>query len=75
MKSLSIPLATSREELKRNLAGKAKADLLEMELDTLGEDWLMALQEELTKPYFLTVSPDLFPVRFELEERRRLIGS
>lgn len=33
--------------------------LLELELDTLGEDWLLALQEELTKPYFLKVGPSV----------------
>jgi len=31
-----------------------------MELDTLGEDWLLALQDELTKPYFLKVRPRPF---------------
>jgi hypothetical protein len=29
--------------------------LLQLELDTLGEDWLLALQDELTKPYFISV--------------------
>lgn len=30
--------------------------LLELELETMEEEWLLALQDELTKPYFLTVS-------------------
>ena len=30
--------------------------LFELEADTMGEDWLLALQDELTKPYFGTVS-------------------
>jgi hypothetical protein len=25
----------------------------------MGEDWLLALQEELTKPYFISVRPGL----------------
>lgn len=52
--------ATTREELRTKLAADARrAELLRTEVDTMGEDWLLALQDELTKPYFLTVRPYL----------------
>jgi hypothetical protein len=56
--SISLPKAKSREELAAALSGMeaGDADLLRMEVDTMGEDWLLALQDELTKPYFLSVS-------------------
>ncbi|WOO78783.1 Uracil-DNA glycosylase [Vanrija pseudolonga] len=49
--------ASTRAELREALkTSHAKAfPLLELELDTLGEDWLVALQDELTKPYFLAL--------------------
>ncbi|TXT03858.1 hypothetical protein VHUM_04281 [Vanrija humicola] len=49
--------ASTRAELRAALKNShAKAfPLLELELDTLGEDWLIALQDELTKPYFLAL--------------------
>lgn len=51
-----MPRATSRAELRNALeAHPTVLSLLELELDTLGEDWLLALQDELTKPYFLAV--------------------
>jgi uracil-DNA glycosylase len=53
---LGLPRAQSREELRAALAAHpTAAKLLKLELDTLGEDWLLALQDELTKPYFLKV--------------------
>jgi hypothetical protein len=56
-KALPLPRGSSREELRIALAEHPHTvELLNMELDTLGEDWLVALQEELTKPYFLSVS-------------------
>ena len=56
-KPLQLPKATSRAELRASLAGMPdKARLLELEVDTMGEDWLLALQDEIVKPYFLTVS-------------------
>ena len=58
-KPLQLPKATSRAELRAGLAGMPdKARLLELEVDTMGEDWLLALQDEIVKPYFLTVSFD-----------------
>ena len=54
--SLKVPRAASRSELRASLAKQPRPlNLLEMELDTLGEDWLLALQDELTRPYFLSV--------------------
>lgn len=48
--------ATTVEELRANLASHPRAiSLAQLELDTMGEDWLLALQDELTKPYFLSV--------------------
>ncbi|RSH85182.1 uracil DNA glycosylase [Saitozyma podzolica] len=55
-KALSLPRGSSREELRAALAEHPHtAQLLNMELNTLGEDWLVALQGELTKPYFLSL--------------------
>ncbi len=48
----------SREALKQALGAHPHPHTLELlrtEVDTMGEDWLLALQDELTKPYFLTV--------------------
>ena len=57
---ISVPTVSTVSELRSALESKPKAkSLLQLELDTLGEDWLLALQEELTKPYFLQVSYDL----------------
>jgi len=55
---ISLPKSKSREELAAALSGMDSADteILRMEVDTLGEDWLLALQDELTKAYFLSVS-------------------
>jgi len=54
--TISIPKATTRDELRKSLESHPKVlSLLELELNTLGEDWLIALQDELTKPYFLKV--------------------
>jgi hypothetical protein len=48
--------SSSRVELRANLSSNSRTlELLQMELDTLGEDWLLALQDEFTKPYFLKV--------------------
>jgi hypothetical protein len=54
---ISLPKAQSREELAAALSGmdSADADILRMEVDTMEEDWLLALQDELTKPYFTNV--------------------
>lgn len=53
---IKIPKATSREELRKALEGHPTVlPLLELELETMEEEWLLALQEELTKPYFLNV--------------------
>ena len=50
------PRASSREELRAKLCTDEKRKgLLGTEVDTMGEDWLLALQDELSKPYFLTV--------------------
>ncbi|WWD20610.1 uracil-DNA glycosylase [Kwoniella shandongensis] len=52
----STPRATSRDELRTKFADNPRwASLLGLELDTLGEDWLLALQDELTKSYFLSL--------------------
>ena len=54
--TLTIPKATSRADLKSSLQSHPKSlSVLDLELDTLGEDWLLALQDELTKPYFTSV--------------------
>ncbi|KAK4687711.1 uracil-DNA glycosylase, partial [Tremellales sp. Uapishka_1] len=53
---LSIPKATSRAELRASIKEQAEVfPLLQLELETMGEDWLLALQDEITKPYFLSV--------------------
>jgi len=55
---LDLPIAKTREDLIKSLEEHpGKKELLQLELDTLGEDWLLALQDELTKPYFVSVSP------------------
>ncbi|WVQ95535.1 uracil-DNA glycosylase [Kwoniella sp. CBS 9459] len=44
----------SREELRAKIAENPKwMSALQLEIDTMGEDWLLALQDELTKGYFL----------------------
>ena len=54
--ALHIPHAASLSDLRIALTAHSRASsLLQLELDTLGEDWLFALQDELTKPYFLSV--------------------
>ena len=54
--ALALPRASSRSELRTSLDSHPRSlALLELELDTLAEDWLLALQDELTKPYFLSV--------------------
>ncbi|WVR08620.1 uracil-DNA glycosylase [Kwoniella sp. DSM 27419] len=46
----------TREELRARIAENPKwASELQLELDTLGEDWLLALQDEFTKGYFLSL--------------------
>lgn len=57
-KAVSLPKSKSREELSVALSGikSEDADLLRLEVDTMQEEWLLALQDELTKPYFLNVS-------------------
>jgi uracil-DNA glycosylase len=58
--TIALPKATTREELRKSLEAHPDAlALLELELETLGEDWLIALQDELTKPYFLKVGGNL----------------
>ena len=53
---LKLPHASSRAELRASLTSHPRSvPLLELELDTLGEDWLLALQDELTKSYFISV--------------------
>lgn len=60
--TVPIPRASTREELQKSLASNESVyPLLQLELDTLGEDWLVALQEELTKPYFVKVGDELQP--------------
>lgn len=56
-KAIPMPKASSRSELKSLIQEKnPKAmGLVEMELDHMAEDWLLALQDELVKPYFLNV--------------------
>lgn len=55
--SIKVPKAASREELRQALeAHPSILPLLELELESMEEEWLLALQEELTKPYFLAVS-------------------
>ena len=55
---LDLPTAKTKDELIESLSKHpGKKELLQLELDTLGEDWLLALQDELTKPYFVAVSP------------------
>jgi uracil-DNA glycosylase len=54
---LDIPTARTKDELIESLSKyPGKKELLQLELDTLGEDWLLALQNEFTKPYFVAVS-------------------
>jgi uracil-DNA glycosylase len=54
---LDLPTAKTKDDLIKSLeAHPGKKELLRLELDTLGEDWLLALQDELTKPYFVAVS-------------------
>lgn len=59
-KAVSLPKSESRVELSTAISEleAEDADVLRLEVDTMGEDWLVALQDELTKPYFLTVSRD-----------------
>lgn len=55
---ITLPKVSSKKELSELLSThEHKKELLQLELDTLGEDWLLALQDEFTKPYFLTVCP------------------
>jgi hypothetical protein len=68
---LDLPKAKTKDELIESLSKyPGKKELLQLELDTLGEDWLLALQDELTKPYFVAVSLS-FPL---LDFCRRIIG-
>jgi len=57
---VSLPKSSSRQELLEALSSldPADAEILKLEVETLQEDWLLALQGELTKPYFLNVSSD-----------------
>nr|XP_018259892.1 uracil-DNA glycosylase [Kwoniella dejecticola CBS 10117]OBR82050.1 uracil-DNA glycosylase [Kwoniella dejecticola CBS 10117] len=53
-----IPVIRSktREELRARIAEKPEwIAKLSLEVDTMGEDWLLALQDELTKSYFLNL--------------------
>ncbi|OCF31755.1 uracil-DNA glycosylase [Kwoniella heveanensis BCC8398] len=46
----------SRDELRAKIAENPKwMSALQLEIDTMGEDWLLALQDELTKGYFLSL--------------------
>lgn len=58
---ISLLKSQSREELAAALSrmDSADAEILRMEVDTMGEDWLLALQDELTKPYFTNVRREL----------------
>jgi len=54
---LPIVRSKTREELRARIAEKPDwINKLSLEIDTMGEDWLLALQDELTKSYFLNVS-------------------
>lgn len=55
--AVSLPKSKSREELAAALSAMKgeDAELLRLEVDTMEEEWLVALQDELTKPYFLNV--------------------
>jgi hypothetical protein len=65
---LDLPTAKTKDELIESLSKHpGKKELLQLELDTLGEDWLLALQDELTKPYFVAVSRSSSSMR-RLEE-------
>ncbi len=69
-KSLQLPRAESREALRKVLGEHPhKLELLSTELETIGEDWLLALQGELTKPYFLSVRDFKFHIEMELRLR------
>ncbi|WWC72460.1 uracil-DNA glycosylase [Kwoniella pini CBS 10737] len=53
---LPIVRSKSREELKARIAEKPEwISKLSLEVDTMGEDWLLALQDEFTKSYFLNL--------------------
>jgi hypothetical protein len=55
--TIALPAATTRAQLKKALVEHPDTEaLLSLELESIGEDWLLALQDELTKPYFLKVS-------------------
>ena len=65
--------AATRDQLREKLAANAKrAELLKTEVETMGEDWLLALQDELTKPYFLTVRLCVEPAWLGLSSVLRL---
>jgi len=53
----SLPKAANRKELIDSLSSLDASDAanLMLEAETLEEDWLIALQAELTKGYFLNV--------------------
>ncbi|WVF67974.1 uracil-DNA glycosylase [Kwoniella sp. CBS 6097] len=52
----STTRSKSREELRAKIAENPKwLSALQLEIDTMGEDWLLALQDELTKGYFLSL--------------------
>ncbi|KAL7423903.1 uracil DNA glycosylase [Cryptotrichosporon argae] len=54
--TLKLPHCATRDELRAAVeAHPAIVPLLELELETMGEDWLLTLQAELTKPYFLAL--------------------
>ncbi|WVW80956.1 uracil-DNA glycosylase [Kwoniella bestiolae CBS 10118] len=54
--TLPIVRSKTREELRERISAKPDwANKLKLEVDTMGEDWLMALQDELTKSYFLNL--------------------
>ncbi|WWC92190.1 uracil-DNA glycosylase [Kwoniella dendrophila CBS 6074] len=53
---LPIMRSKTREELRQKISENPKwINKLDLELNTIGEDWLLALQDELTKPYFLNL--------------------
>ncbi|WRT70579.1 uracil-DNA glycosylase [Kwoniella shivajii] len=53
---LPIVRSKTREDLRARIAEKPDwINKLSLEIDTMGEDWLLALQDELTKSYFLNL--------------------
>ncbi|WVQ63174.1 uracil-DNA glycosylase [Kwoniella botswanensis] len=52
----SVTRSKTREELREKISANPQwLAKLNLEIDTMGEDWLLALQDELTKSYFLNL--------------------